>query len=239
MSIFRQDDPPEVMRKNDRWVDTFDENKIYVCTSDYDLRSLFADLLVGDSFRPGSVGLTFVALVAGNAGRNIKVKITHAGTTGVSSLLKSGAGSRIDPYIYDFQMYDNENSNDRIIQLLSSDTHLSVSGSDADIADLIPIALTPLDNTLFNHLFLHNISVVYNARAERLLSVNSSIPRWMPHILKTSLAEYLASRLSAMDEGGDPSKAQKWETMWQHNLLKARQDRHASSYPQNDSVRPG
>lgn len=238
MAVFTQDDPPEIMVKNDRWEDTFDESKLYIAIENFDLTSSLADLFVGPEFRPGSVGLTFRSLVQGNAGRNIVVRISHAGETGVSVLDKSGTGTRADRYIYDFQIYDNENSNDRIIALLSGDPHLSVEGIDNSIADLIPIADTQLDNGLLDKLFLHNIKVVYAARSPRIASIDSELPRSFPHGLKAALGEKLSARLSNMDEGGDPNKAQRWEATWNNAVARTRQQKNASTFP-NNSVRPG
>lgn len=121
----------------DLWVS--EDEVIHQCSSAYTTGETSMSLTTGRN-----IPLEFVA-VEQNA--YIDVKITDGGASGTSALAFSGAGTYSSPYVYSFTLYDNNASNDDVIALLSGDSYLTASGSDATDVDVVAYGQTPLTRT--------------------------------------------------------------------------------------------
>lgn len=238
MEIYRQDNPPDTASENDRWVDTHDEDKIYVATEDYDYATDYAELVVEAASRPAAA-LTFTAVEAGNAGRNIQVRITNYGASGTASLTKTGSGTRGSPYVYAFKVYDNSGSNNDLIALLSGDAHLTASGSSATQGECADLAATALDTGVMDILQPQVIVIRYAAELPSLTGTSSTINESIPSAVRNSLAEAVAARLALSNSGiaVKPMLIESWETRYRRAVSRARANVGASSYPTD--MQPG
>ena len=121
----------------DLWED--EDGVIHQCSTAYTTGETSLTLTSGRV-----VPLKFTATVQ-NA--YIDVKIVDAGASGTSSLAVTGSGTFSVPYVYTFTLYDNNNSNDDIIALLSGDANLTATGASATDVNVVAYGQTPLTRT--------------------------------------------------------------------------------------------
>lgn len=235
MAITHSETPPESGVVDDRFVDTFDGDKIYLVNEDFDVSAVKSTRLIDTTYRP-SAPLTFEAISVGNSGNYITTVITDGGATGTSALVVSGSGTRAVPYLYTFNMFDDNNSNDDLIALLAGDLYLTATGADATDGDVTPVSVSSLDNGVGNYLTLTTIRIAYAAEPSPMTGLSSEIPSYLPQPVRNTFAEYLAARLSNYEEGGNARKAAKWEKAWNRAMDRSFSNRTATSYP--NGMRP-
>ena len=79
----------------------------------------------------------------------INVAVVDGGASGTAALAITGSGTEAAPYVYTFTIYDDENSNNDFISLLSGDLYLTASGAQAsDESTADSLAATALVATL-------------------------------------------------------------------------------------------
>jgi hypothetical protein len=231
MIIYRQDNPPDEASSADRWVDTYDFNKIWLIHTAYDFSLTKSTLTLLAADRPGSVDLVFEAQALGNVGNNTYVQIADQGASGTSALVKTGTGTKADPFIYLFNTYQDDNSNDSIIALLVGDIDLAATGADATSAD-VPDIIEQLDNGVMSNLTASQLVIKYKSIPPTLVNGTSTIDESIPANVRTLLADGLAARMSGMNEGGGISRsADKWEKKLRDAILKARENAASTTYP--------
>ena len=113
---------PGSSSESDIWIN--DDGKLYRSKQSYIAGK--SSLTITD--RPGS-SLVFEAVEEGSS--FINVSLISGGTSGISTVTFSGSGTKLSPYNYLFTLYENDSSNDRIIELIESDPYLSASGASA------------------------------------------------------------------------------------------------------------
>lgn len=204
MSIIRMRQFPDSANKNDLFVDEWDGNKIYRCSEDY--ASEKAKLEIPAEYRPGSSALIFEALQNGFEGEYIRVEIINGGTNGTAGLTISGEGTRESPRVYSFTLYEDDGSNDRVIQLLQGDGFLTVTGTDGDEGTQTGISATALSTGIEERWDAVELRVEYAGFWPPLSGPESSLPPTVHPIVKEALADALAARMLET-AGEDPDKA--------------------------------
>jgi len=231
MEIYRQDNPPDSATSGDRWVDTYDLKKIWLIHTDYDHEATQATLTIDAVDRPGSVDLVFTATATGAEGENISVVLADQGASGTSALVKTGSGTRQDPYVYTFNTYQDDNSNDSIISLLSGDPDLSATGADATSAD-VPDINEQLLTGIMDNLTAHQIVIRYKAPPPELINLQSVIDESIPANVRKLIPDGLAARMAMMNEGGGMlSRVPMWESKMRNAILKARENGVDTTFP--------
>ena len=231
MDISRTENPPDKASSNDRWVDTYDLNKIWLIHTAYDNEFVQSTLTIPSEDRPGAEPLVFEAQAFGNIGNNTYVKIVDMGATGTSTMTKEGTGTRSDPYIYTFNTYQDDNSNDSIIALLSSDLELFATGDDSDNG-AVPDIDEQLDNGVMSNISAYQLVVRYKSIPPELVNSDSLIDESIPVNVRKLLADGLAAKMAMMNEGGGMvNRVKFWESKMNSALLKARENSVETTYP--------
>jgi len=223
-TVYEQLNPPDSATSGDRWVDTHDNNKIWLIHTTYDLSASYASLTIPAASRPGSVALVITAAAAGNAGRNINVTITDAGASGTSSLAKSGSGTRADPYVYAFTTYQDDNSNDRLIAVLAASgyTDITITGSDATSADCADIDDDLETDVLDDYCYAYSIVFRYLTTPAELSSTSSEIDASIPTNVMEALSKALASEMASMMEGRPMAASEgRWAAEFENEMTRA------------------
>ena len=233
-TIIYLDKVPDSANEGDKWVDLSDGRKLYVATTSYG--PVASTLTVPAADRPGSVDLLFAALVAGGAGDLIDVVINDAGPSGASTLTKTGLGTASSHYLYTFNMFEDESSNDAIIALLGGDPDLTASGADATDGAFNPLTLATLSGSISAWRAM-NININYIAQLPVIVDPTKQLDRSIPLDIRNSLAERLASFMLNMDEGGDKTMAQIFR--FDATKAEARATHHRTRGTDPSDVMPG
>jgi len=132
------DDIPSAATVGETWLDR--DGYILYCDTTYSAAA--AELIVIS--RPDT-NLVFNAVADGTS--FINVAFTRGGESNPASKAVTGSGTYDDPYLYTFTLYDDNNSNDDIITLLSGDAILTASGaSSTNESTVTELGSTPLVN---------------------------------------------------------------------------------------------
>jgi len=233
-TIIELDRVPDAASEFDKWIDSFDGRRLYTAEVTYGLTVSTLTLLAVD--RPGAVDLVFTALNAGGVGDLIDIIFTNAGPTGTSTLTKTGNGTAESHFIYTFDLFEDNSSNDIIIILLTGDTDLTASGTDATNGTFVLLSSASLVGAKGNWRPV-NIHLDYVAELPEIIDPSLDLDRSIPLDIKQSLAEKLASVLLNIDEGGDKLKADTYEITY--NRAIARSTKHRSRQTIPNDVIPG
>ena len=144
----------------DVWVD--ENGIIYRCCSAYTTGTTELTLTSGRT--------TPLRFLAEDVTAYIEVAINRAGASGTSALSKIGAGTYTSPYVYTFNLYDNNSSNNAIIALLVGDAHLTAEGTSAANVTVTPYGSTPLTQTHRANWAAFAIDMVYKAELPEMYS---------------------------------------------------------------------
>ena len=233
MTIIENEFVPDSAFDGDKWINTFDERKYFVCTGDYS--NVTSELVVDAANLPGSTNLTFSAIDAGGEGDLIDVVTLNAGVSGTSTLLKTGSGIPSDHFVYTFSLFDNDNSNNSVILLLSGDPDLAVSGTDATNGTFVPITGLSLSGAIVNwrEVVIH---IDYVAVIPKITDPTKEVNPSLSNDIKNNLPEILAATLLDMDEGGDKNLSAKLE--YRFNVAKSRSVVHRNRGTSPDDVYP-
>lgn len=212
-TVYEQDTIPSSGSKNEIWIDSYlDEDLIYYANDDF--ASGFSAMTVALADRPtGTLAdLVFTAVTTGT--QMINIAFVDAGASGVSALVKTGSGTRADPYLYTFNLYDDDNSNDAIILLLSGDPDLGAAGADAtDGATYLTFTSTQLTHAAATYWTPKNIFIQYVAMLPEMTLGTQEVHPSIPTSVRFSdCIPYLAAgSLLSWVEGGNRDKGRGFE----------------------------
>jgi len=182
--------------------------------------------------------LQFMAVASGTTW--IEVAMVDGGASGsISPPVITGAGTRTDPYIYTFTVYDAANDNDSIIALLSSDANLSASGSDDTTEAYTAFSDTPMTNAAEANFTAKTLHIRYTATLPELPLLADTLHSSMPAMVVRSncVAQLAAAELIEADPGGDKTMAQ----LFRSKAFKTMGDAigHRNREPLPSAVGPG
>ena len=223
------DDIPDTGTVDYMWVDSYDasnykllpsglyeysedstvtpDNLLYVCKEDYSAAKMILTLDAVQRPTGTLVDLIFESVATGS--QRINIAFSNSGVSGVSTLAITGSGNRRDPYVYTFSLYDDNNSNDDIIALLSGDLILTASGSDSTTgADYLTFSSTCMTNPNLSKWHPVNVYIAYVALLPELASLTDTLSTALhPMFSSTDIIAYLtAAKLMLMVEGSDMGK---------------------------------
>ena len=174
-------DLPDSASINDMWID-FD-GRMYNATGDYNDETAILEVL--------SRGITFSAIEAGT--RYIKISINRDGDSGTASLIKSGAGTYSNPYLYAFLIYDDDMSNASLEALLVGDADI-IGFSAGDLDSTALLGETYLSNLGLGSWHMFELVVFYEARFDPYQNLSDTFGNITPVALNDGVAiSYLAS----------------------------------------------
>ena len=206
MSIFRQSLPPAYGVLTDKWVDTSDQDKIYVCTTAYDstaVERVFA--FIGFGGAP-----ILIKTVSPHA--YAKIAILDGGASGVASASRTGSGTAESPYVYTLTLYDNSSSNNTIIAILGALPGITAEGANADHGLVTPLIATDMDDNIKEEYWtVRSIYARFVAEPPEIFMSDEKFPGYIPPIIRNVLPEIIAIRLAGSDGAGDLARTQKWE----------------------------
>jgi len=235
-TAFRQPDIPTSANEKDVWIDTFNnQDFIFISKESYSID--FAKLTVSAPELPGGTDLVFQAITIGV--QYINVAFINAGASGTSSKTITGSGTRSNPLLYTFNLFEDNNSNNAIISLLSGDTSLSASGSDITNGTFNEFSSTPLINQGQAQFEALNIFITYYATLPILSLESDELHPSIPTLIRTShaIAYLAASGLIDTEDGGNKDLVEKYEAKADEIISKAIGHRNKSSVPHD--VVPG
>jgi len=136
---YEADGFPDNASEGDFLTDTGDENAVWYCSGAY------GGVKASLTWARTTTDLVFTAVAASPS--YIQVAVVDGGATvAPAALVKSGTGTRSDPYVYTITGYDADNSNDALIALLDGDADLSADGSYDENESFTALAATQLTN---------------------------------------------------------------------------------------------
>jgi len=206
MSIYRQALPPAYGELSDRWVDTSDQSKIYVCTTPYDSTTVERSFsFIGF----GGAAIT-IKTVAPHA--YAKFEIVDGGASGVASSSRTGAGTAESPYVYRVTLYDSNSSNDTIIGILGALPGITAEGANATHGPVTGLIPTDMADTIkADYWTVRSIYARFVAQPPEIFLTDAILPGYMPPVIRNVLPEIIAIRLAGSDGAGDLARTQKWE----------------------------
>jgi hypothetical protein len=203
------DDLPDTANANDIWVDTFDDQDyMWACKTGYTAVAMTRTITAENRPTGTTADLVFSSIATGT--QYINIAFLDAGPTGVSTLTITGSGTRLSPYLYTFDLYDDDNSNNNVISLLSADLILAAAGADVTTgATYLEFTSTPLTNPNLANWKPLNILVAYTALTPELSLLTDYLhPSLHPLFKSTDVIPYLAAyNLMLMIDGADLNRA--------------------------------
>lgn len=235
-STLRQDDVPDSAAKDDVWIDTFDNDKINIALTGYGIGPAVLTLDAQDL--AGSTDLVFTAIVSGT--KYFSVAFLDGGASGTSTLATSGSATRADPKVYSFTLFNDDDSNDAIIALLSGDPDITVTGADASTAgNTLDFGATPLVNVGNLNFVPFDFLFTYIAKIPRMSLETDTLNPAIPTLLQDddTIAQLAASQLISMEDGGNRLLAVQLRDDAEDALERTTAHRNRTAIPQN--IRPG
>ena len=160
------------------------------------------------------------------------INIVGVAIPGQSFLRILGSGTIEDPFTYSFNLFEDDNSNDRVLNLLEKDLIVEASGEDPITGDFIEVSEQTINHPF--SCFWEPVNIVINYLAEHVNLVNDTdtIDPSVPlRIARKGLALLVAAELLENDEGGDKQLAATFRTKYKQSLDKSLGHRTRQAVP--------
>ena len=151
--------------EGDLWVD--EDNALNRCSTPYTTGET--------SFTMTSGRVAPLVFVGVDQNMYIEVAVNDSGASGTSVVNMTGLGTFASPYLYVFDLYDDNASNDDIIALLPADLHLTATGADATNVSVVAYGSTPLSRTSESNWTAISIDMRYKAELPDFYSVTEEL----------------------------------------------------------------
>jgi len=226
--IFEIGQVPNFANVGDKWIDLYRSRALFTAVGDYS--NVFSSHTINATKRPGAVALVFSAINYGGAGDFIDIIIENSGTTGVSTISKTGDGTFAEHYVYTFGIFDDDSSNSTFIALIAGDADLVASGLDATDGLFDTLPQTTLKGALDNWRAI-NVHIDFVAQMPEIITEETELPRSIPVDIQNSLADRVAATLLKMDEGSDRNLADRFDIDYGEAEARARKHRVRGTAP--------